>query len=850
MSHPSTPDRPRDPGVPAACGPYTLGRKLGEGGFGAVYEAEQEHPVRRRVALKLIKLGMDTQDVIARFELERTALSMMDHPNIARVLDAGATESGRPYFVMELVEGEPISSYCDRHQLPIVDRLRLFEQVCAAVQHAHTKGIIHRDLKPSNVLVRTQDEAPLAKVIDFGIAKATRGSLTDRSALTRQHQMVGTPSYMSPEQALGSEDIDTRTDIYSLGALLYELLTDTTPFESSVIGQALTEDVQLIIREFEPPLPSARLAHSADSLGSAASKRRIEPRRLVETVSGELDWIVMKAIEKDRTRRYDTASALASDVHRYLSGQPVLAAPPSRWYRLRKFVRRHKGGVAAGVLVAASLLLGMLGFAWQARIALQRAAELEQVSTFQAAMLAQVDPSLAGQLLSQDVKAKFAKAREKGGAPRDVRDAEVEAFERQWRQVNATDAARALIDSTILKPAVAAIDRQFADQPIVDATLRQALADRYFGMGMYDAALPLMQQALATRRRVLGDDHPETLRSLNSLGFLLEESGKHAEAEPYLRECLERRRRVLGPEHPDTLVSVTNFGFLLEYQGKLVEAEQYFRLAMDTYRRLLGNTHPDTLSAINNYGLVLQYLTRLSDAEPYYREALAQRRLVLGEDHIDTAQSISNMGLLLRTQGKLAEAEPYYREAMAKLRHLRGEDHPDTMVIISNLGALLQAQDRFDEAEPYVRESLEKARRVMGEDHPYALMWTTSLGSLLVGQKRHAEAEAVLVPAEAQIRKGTSSGNAYRLAKFLTNLGRARTHLGRFEAASTNLDEAQRTFEKSPGRVVRDRRDCLVALVELYDAWHAAQPGKGHDAQAAKWREAVAAFDAAQTPKA
>ncbi len=336
-------------------GPYKILQKLGEGGFGAVFEADQEHPVRRRVALKIIKLGMDTREVIARFEAERQALAMMDHPHIARVLDAGATESGRPYFVMELVRGEPISTYCDKARLSIAERLQLFTQVCAAVQHAHGKGIIHRDLKPSNVLVSTQDDAPFAKVIDFGIAKATSGRLTDATLFTGIGQVMGTPQYMSPEQAAGDSDIDLRTDVYALGVLLYELLTSTTPVESRSIRNAGLAEVQRMICEVDPPRPSARLSQATVQQAGVASSRGLAPRQLIGMIRGELDRVVMKAIEKDRARRYDSAGALSADVRRYLVGEPVLAVGPGAGNRLLRLARRYKARAVAAMLVLAAL---------------------------------------------------------------------------------------------------------------------------------------------------------------------------------------------------------------------------------------------------------------------------------------------------------------------------------------------------------------------------------------------------------------------------------------------------------------------------------------------------------------
>ncbi|HEY2411505.1 MAG TPA: serine/threonine-protein kinase, partial [Pirellulaceae bacterium] len=322
-------------------GRYKLLEQIGEGGFGVVFMAEQEEPVRRRVALKVIKLGMDTKQVVARFEAERQALAMMDHPNIAKVLDAGATETGRPYFVMELVKGIPITKYCDESKLATADRLRLFIAVCSAVQHAHQKGIIHRDLKPTNVLVTMHDDRPVPKIIDFGIAKAMQGRLTEKTLFTEFRQMVGTPAYMSPEQAqMSGIDIDTRSDIYSLGVLLYQLLTGTTPFASKDLLNAGFAEMQRIIREVDPPPPSTRLTNSKDSLPSISAQRQTEPARLTKLLRGDLDWIVMRCLEKDRIRRYDTASNLAQDIEHYLADEPVEARRPTRLYRLRKFVRR------------------------------------------------------------------------------------------------------------------------------------------------------------------------------------------------------------------------------------------------------------------------------------------------------------------------------------------------------------------------------------------------------------------------------------------------------------------------------------------------------------------------------
>ncbi len=343
----------------AIVGPYKLLELIGEGGFGAVYMAEQEKPIRRRVALKIIKLGMDTKRIIARFEAERQALAMMEHPNIAKVFEAGSTDKGRPYFAMELVKGVPITEYCDKNSLETQQRLELFIDVCRAVEHAHQKGIIHRDIKPSNVMVTLHDGKPVPKIIDFGIAKAMQQRLTEKTLFTEFRQLIGTPEYMSPEQAeFSGLDVDIRTDIYSLGVLLYELLTGTTPFEAKQLRSASYDEICRIIRESEPPKPSTRLSRLGDGLADVAKHRQVESGKLCKTIRGDLDWIVMKALEKDRTRRYETANELAADIERHLGDEPVSAGPPSAGYRLHKFIRRNRAAVITFSLVAAALAIG------------------------------------------------------------------------------------------------------------------------------------------------------------------------------------------------------------------------------------------------------------------------------------------------------------------------------------------------------------------------------------------------------------------------------------------------------------------------------------------------------------
>jgi len=433
-------------------GPYKLMEQIGEGGFGLVFVAEQQHPVRRKVALKIIKPGMDSKQVLARFEAERQALAMMDHPNIAKVLDAGATDSGRPYFVMELVHGIPITEFCDANKLPPRQRLELFVAVCQAVQHAHQKGIIHRDLKPSNILVTMYDDRPVPKVIDFGIAKAIEQRLTDRTVYTQFGTMVGTFEYMSPEQAeMNAFGVDTRSDVYSLGVLLYELLTGTTPLERQRLRQAAFDEIRRLIKEEEPPRPSTRLSTSA-ALAKVAAARRTEPGKLSAQVEGDLDWIVMKALEKDRTRRYETASSFAADVRRFLAEEPVEARPPSAWYRFRKFARRNKAALTTAALVAASLVAGLAASVWQAVRATD--AEWRAALDRDAALIAGKEATEKGEA-ARELAEKLLEAQEKRDADQYVWD--LRAVPLLVEAGNITDAA-GLLDRHV--PKAGPLDRR------------------------------------------------------------------------------------------------------------------------------------------------------------------------------------------------------------------------------------------------------------------------------------------------------------------------------------------------------------------------------------------------------
>jgi len=736
-------------------GRYTLVEKIGEGGMGEVWVAKQTTPVKRSVAVKFIKPGMDSRSVLARFDAERQALAMMDHPNIAKVLDGGLTADGRPFFVMELVKGVPITQYCDAVRHAPRQRLELFVPVCQAIQHAHQKGVIHRDIKPSNVLIALYDDKPVPKVIDFGVAKATGQPLSDETLNTAFDGVVGTPQYMSPEQAtFNNFDIDTRTDVYSLGVLLYELLTGAPPFSLPELQKRGKLEILRVVREEDPPRPSTKLS-SDKALAELSAKRATEPKKLTALLRSELDWIILRALEKDRARRYESANGFAADINRFLAGEPVQAHPPGGFYRFQKFLSKHKGPVAAGVAVAAALLVGLVASVWQARIARQerdnaiaaraeakkRADELQKVSDFQAQMLGQVDPTAAGFQLSQDVRAKFDAALAKADISPPERGKQVDEFVNQWNRVNATDAARELIDQTILKPAVGAIDKQFADQPVVAATLRQVLADRYRAIGLFDTALSLQKQALAARQGSLGEEHPDTLASAASLALLLKDMGKRPEAETLSRATLETRRRVLGADHPDTISSLCDLGAVLREEANFAEADACLREGVEKRRRVLGDSHADTLAALDSLGLLLRAEGKLDEARTYLQEALQKRRQTLGENDTLTLTSIESLGSLEYDRGNRTEAIVLFREVLEKCRRNLGDAHPQTLGAISNLGTTLSDGGNPVEAEALMREALASQQRILGADHSHTMNSAGNLAVLLAGQGKFAEAE-------------------------------------------------------------------------------------------------------------
>ena len=643
-------------------GPYRLLQLAGEGGMGEVWVAEQSHPVRRRVALKVIKAGMDTAQVVARFAAERQTLAMMDHPAIARVFDAGATPQGRPYFVMEYVRGEAITFYCSRNKLTIADRIDLFLHVCEGVQHAHQKGVIHRDLKPSNVLVTLQDGRPVPKIIDFGIAKATTQTLIEGDLYTEVGAFLGTPEYMSPEQAeMTGLDVDTRTDVYALGVILYELLCGVLPFESRTLRAKGLDEIRRVIREVNPERPSTRVTALSVSKDTA-NHLRAEAPRLVSQLRGDLDWITMKAIEKDRTRRYGAASDLAADLRRHLENQPVLASPPSQTYRLGKFVRRNRVSVAAATVLVVLLAAFGVAMAIQAqRIANERdranreAVAARQVSNFLVGLFKVSDPSEAlGNALT----------------------------------------AREILDSGAKK-----IEAELAGQPEVKARLMETMGTVYTNLGLYRGAEPLLREAVATNRRTLGNNHSQTLTAINQLANAYWFQDRYLEAEPLYLEVSEGRRRVLGEEHPDTLRVRTDLASLYTQQKRFDAAERLDKATLEVQLRVLGPDHPDTRLSWNVLQAIYFAQGRFADAEPIARRVVDTSHRHLGDDHPDTLIDMHNLATIYDRLARYAEAEPVYVKTINGKTRVLGAAHPSAVRTVMRLAQMYQKQERYDQAE-------------------------------------------------------------------------------------------------------------------------------------------------------
>ena len=744
---------PSDPAETAGnvIGHYHLLQKIGEGGMGEVWLAEQREPVRRRVALKLVKAGMNTREVIARFASERQALALMDHPAIAKVFDAGATPNGAPYFAMEYVAGVPITTYCDTHKLSTRERLELFTLVCEGVQHAHQKAIIHRDLKPSNILVTEVDGHAAPKIIDFGVAKALSQKLTPDTLFTRVGVLLGTPEYMSPEQANSSgEDIDTRTDVYSLGIIFYELLAGMPPLDLRKIA---FDEFMRRLREEEPPKPSTKIRTQDPATSTeVARNRQTEPLSLAKQVRGDLDSIALKALEKNRTRRYGSPSDLAADIGRYLKNEAVLAVPPSAVYRARKFARRYRASLAT-VCAFVFVLVGAAAISIRQSLRANReAAEAQAVNDF-----------LQNDLLAQASASVQAGPRAKPDPDLKVR--------------------------TALDRAAARITGKFDRQPDVEAAIRDTIGVTYMDLGLYPEARTQLQRALELHRQVQGASNPKTLRTLDYLGHTAYDEGKYPEAEALLSQALEMQRRTLGPENPDTLDTLNNLAANYWSEGKYQQAEALYTPTLEVQRRVFGPENSNTLNSINNLANVYFSEGKYAQAEPLYGQVLEISNRVMGPEHPSTLQAMNNLAGAYLSEGKYAQAEALYIQVLEISRRVLGPEHPSTLTPAMNLASVYYKQSKYPQAEAIYSQTLEIQRRVLGPEHPSTLITMINLAMTEVCQGKYAQAETHYSQGAEISRRVLGPKHPFTLA-FMSDVPAAYYLQGKYAQAEGLFDQA------------------------------------------------------------
>jgi eukaryotic-like serine/threonine-protein kinase len=781
---------------------FQLIRKLGEGGMGQVWLAEQTSPVRRQVALKLIKAGLYDETLVDRLLSERQSLAIMDHPAIAKVFDAGATPQGQPYFVMEYVPGLPITEYCDRKKLRIGERLELFIQACGGVQHAHQKAMIHRDLKPANILVVEVDGKPTPRIIDFGLAKAATPPIAGESLLTHRRDFVGTPGYMSPEQADPSvQDIDTRADVYSLGVVLYVLLAGLQPFETRPRQKQPLDEWLRKLREEEPPRPSVKVGTDRIASAATAEARSTQPKRLVSLLREDLDWITMKALQKDRARRYGTPSELAADIRRYLNHEPVVARPATADYRLRKYTRRHR--VAVGVAACLVLLLSVFSvlqavelrrITWERDRANRERDRANRITDFMAGMFKVPDPNEArgNSVTAREILDKA--SNDMGNAL--AKDPEVQS---QMMQVMATTYGNLGLYARAHELAKRALDARLSLHGTDHPKTLESLAQLGFILdkeGRDAEAEKLERQALAGQRRILGSEDPLTLETMDTLGIILQHQGHYTEEEKLEREAVEAGIRKLGPESPQTLRSREDLGSALWHQGRYAAAENEFRQLLDVCRRVLGPDHPRTVLTLSNLALAIKSQGRLAEVEPVYREVLAADQRVLGPEHPELARNMDGLASVLYSEGRLADSEKLYRDALGIRLRTLGPEHRETLESKSNLASLLFKAGQLHEAERMERETLEIQTRVLGPGSVDTLVSQGNVAGILNREGRYAEAEKIARETfEVEIRR-LGPMHLYTLDT-LQQLGMAMAHRHRYREASKLFQSVMEKASKS-----------------------------------------------------
>ncbi len=723
-------------------GPYELQEVLGEGGMGVVYRAQQLRPVVRTVALKILKLGMDSREILRRFEAERQTLAQLEHPNIARVYDAGTTPDGRPYFVMEYVHGQTITSYCDEKRLTPRQRIELFIMLCRGVQYAHQQGIIHRDLKPTNILVTEVDGGAIPKVIDFGVAKAVQTGLDGATLLTQMGQLIGTPEYMSPEQA-ESRQVDTRTDIYSLGAVLYELLVGVLPIDASSLRQAGAMAMMKLIRDHDPLRPSVRASTMAGSETTVAERRSVAPRALARTLRGELDWISLKALEKDPERRYASVAGFAADLQRHLADEPVIARPTSTWYTMSKFARRHRLGVGVALAMGVGVALLAVGSTYQAqRVVRERdraneeAAVSVEVQEFLIDLFYESDPSEAkgrevtareildrgarkvGAMESVRVRAELTGALGavyQNLALYDISDSLYFAAMDLWIESEGMDHPQTLLAIGAVAGIYNTLGRHAESDSLfgveiegwkrldladdwrsLDATSR--LASNMVSQRRFAEAESLYVHAYEGWRQIDGEDNLDVLRIRGNLAFCYLRDDRAEESIPILNDVLIRLRRVAGDDSPRTLKMMTRLADCHRALGQFAEAKALLHESHETTKRVMGVEHPDYLSSLESLASLHFELDEYALAEIYFRECLATRKLVYGPEHKNTIVALHNMAAILSSLKRYPEAEQMARETLAlRLQH-QGEEHPYTQQTRHLLGLVLLEEGQLDGA--------------------------------------------------------------------------------------------------------------------------------------------------------
>jgi serine/threonine protein kinase len=663
--------------VPERIGSYRIRGVLGEGGMGVVYHAEQEQPIRRDVALKVVRVGLVGASARARFESERQALAVMDHPGIARIYDAGATDDGTPYFAMEHITGESITAWSDSRQLDIDARLVLMEKVCHAVQHAHIKGVVHRDLKPSNILVTEVDGRAEPRLLDFGIAKAIESSGDSETMHTAFGAVMGTIEYMSPEQATGgAARVDTRSDIYSLGVILYELVTGTLPFESSALRDAGAFEALRLIRDTDPPTPERRFT-GTPTRDDVARRRRTDVRSLRRQLGSDLGWIIMRALEKDPARRYQSAGDLADDLRRLRRSEPVAAGPPGRRYRVSRFVRRHRVGVVAASVV----LVALLGGVTLATVGFVRAKRAQTRAEAEARRATVIAEFLTGML---------AQARPENARGRDITVQEV-------------------VDSTAAR---VQRDRTFDNDPETLASILHALGETYRSLAQYDRALPLFERALEIREDVLGPENDFTLNSMGKVAATRAQAGDPRGSIEMVKELIRLRRKVSGPEHPDYVGEVMNLGNMYADLGEYDRAIPLLQEVIEIDRRTVGSDAPDIAYSINNLATVLVDQGEYVQAIPLHEESLALRRKHFGEPSAEVATALGNYARALDGAGRHDEALAAAQSAVSMSDSVFGPEHPRSATSRVRLGEALLHTGHAAEAEPVLKRALDVFLRV------------------------------------------------------------------------------------------------------------------------------------------